>query len=114
MNFKIGAMTDSFKKSFRESLDKAVEVGAEGIQLYVTGGEMLYSNLDDAKLEEVKKLLAERNLVSAVTVLKAKKKTNGRFPPPRLLRTSQRNSEARSSPLTSALFPQTNRATMTA
>ena len=61
MNFKIGAMTDSFKKSFRESLDKAVEVGAEGIQLYVTGGEMLYSNLDDAKLEEVKKLLAERN-----------------------------------------------------
>ena len=55
MNFKIGAMTDSFKKSFRESLDKAVEVGAEGIQLYVTGGEMLYSNLDDAKLEEVKK-----------------------------------------------------------
>ena len=63
MNFKIGAMTDSFKKSFRESLDKAVEVGAEGIQLYVTGGEMLYSNLDDAKLEEVKKLLAERNLV---------------------------------------------------
>ena len=41
MNFKIGAMTDSFKKSFRESLDKAVAVGAAGIHLYVTGGEML-------------------------------------------------------------------------
>ncbi len=65
MNFKIGAMTDSFKKSFKESLDKAVEVGAEGIQLYVTGGEMLYSELTDERLEEVKKLLAERNLVVA-------------------------------------------------
>ncbi len=63
MNFKIGAMTDSFKKPFAESLDKAVEVGAEGIQLYVTEGEMLYTKLDDKKLEEVKKLLEERNLV---------------------------------------------------
>ncbi len=63
MNFKIGAMTDSFKKSFKESLDKAVEVGAEGIQLYVTGGEMLYSELNDARLEEVNKLLKERGLV---------------------------------------------------
>ncbi len=63
MNFKVGVMTDSFKKPFAESLDKAVEVGAEGIQLYVTGGEMLYTSLDGKKLEEVKKQLEERNLV---------------------------------------------------
>lgn len=61
--FKIGAMTDSFKTSFAEALDKAVEVGAEGIQLYVTGGEMLYSSFDENKIEETKKLLEAHNLV---------------------------------------------------
>ncbi|MEG2004184.1 MAG: sugar phosphate isomerase/epimerase family protein [Clostridia bacterium] len=59
----MGVMTDSFKKSFVESLDKASELGAEGIQLYVTGGEMLYSELTDAKIQQTKKLLIERNLV---------------------------------------------------
>lgn len=56
-------MTDSFKKSFKDSLDKAAELGAEGIQLYVTGGEMLYSDLTEERIEQTKKLLAERNLV---------------------------------------------------
>lgn len=61
--FKIGVMTDSFRTSFAEALDKAVAVGAEGIQLYVTGGEMLYTTFDDAKIELTKKQLAEHGLV---------------------------------------------------
>jgi sugar phosphate isomerase/epimerase len=61
--FKIGVMTDSFRVSFAEALDKAVEVGAEGIQLYVTGGEMLYSSFTPEKIEQTRKLLADHNLV---------------------------------------------------
>ena len=52
--FSIGVMTDSFKKPFFEALDKAVEVGAQGIQLYVVEGEMSYKTFDDAKVKAVK------------------------------------------------------------
>ncbi|MDD4124646.1 MAG: TIM barrel protein [Eubacteriales bacterium] len=61
--FKIGVMTDSFRTPFAEALDKAVEVGAEGIQLYVTGGEMLYSSFTPEKIAITNRQLKERNLV---------------------------------------------------
>jgi sugar phosphate isomerase/epimerase len=61
--FKIGVMTDSFGVPFAEALDKAAEVGAEGIQLYVTGGEMLYSGFTPEKIELTNKQLKEHNLV---------------------------------------------------
>ncbi len=61
--FKIGVITDSFLLPFEEALDKAAEVGAQGIQLYVVSGEMIYSSFDDAKVERVNKLLADRGLV---------------------------------------------------
>ncbi len=61
--FKIGVMTDSFRVPFAEALDKAAEVGAEGIQLYVTGGEMLYSSFTPEKIELTNRQLKEHNLV---------------------------------------------------
>ncbi len=63
--FKIGVMTDSFRTSFGESLDKAAAVGAEGIQLYVTGGETHYTKFDEQKIAETKALLKKRSLVVA-------------------------------------------------
>ncbi|HBL85145.1 MAG: xylose isomerase [Clostridiales bacterium GWF2_38_85] len=65
--FKIGVMVDSFKLPFFEGLDKAKEVGAEGIQLYVVDGEMKYDTFDDAKVAKVNEELSKRGLaVSAV------------------------------------------------
>ena len=61
--FSIGVMTDSFKKPFFEALDKAVEVGAQGIQLYVVDGEMKYDTFDDAKVARVRALLEQYGLV---------------------------------------------------
>ncbi len=60
--FKIGVMTDSFRVPFEEGVLKAAEVGAQGIQLYVVGGETKYDTFDDARIERTKKLLAENGL----------------------------------------------------
>ncbi|PKM62847.1 MAG: xylose isomerase [Firmicutes bacterium HGW-Firmicutes-21] len=61
--FKIGVITDSFKLPFEQALDKAVEVGAQGIQLYVVNGEMIYSSFDEEKVARVNALLKDRGLV---------------------------------------------------
>jgi len=61
--FKIGVMVDSFKLPFFEGLDKAKEIGAEGIQLYVVDGEMKYDTFDDAKIAKVNEELQKRGLV---------------------------------------------------
>lgn len=62
-NFKIGVITDSFKLPFEQALDKAVEVGAQGIQLYVVSGEMAYDTFDEKKVDDVNAMLAKRGLV---------------------------------------------------
>lgn len=61
--FKIGVMTDSFRLPFEESLDKAVQVGAEGIQLYVVNGENIYTSFNDEKVKKVNNMLEQRGLV---------------------------------------------------
>jgi len=40
MAFKIGIIVDSFRLPIREGIKKAAELGAEGIQIYATRGEM--------------------------------------------------------------------------
>ena len=60
--FQIGVMTDSFRVPFEEGVRKAKEVGAQGIQLYVVGGETKYDTFDDAKVERTKELLRENGL----------------------------------------------------
>ena len=61
--FKIGVMTDSFKLPFEQGLEKAAEVGAQGIQLYVVEGENKYDTFDDAKVARVRALLEQHGLV---------------------------------------------------
>ncbi len=66
-NFKIGVITDSFLLPFEQSLEKAVEVGAQGIQLYVVNGEMKYDTFDDEKVAHVRGLLDKYGLeISAI------------------------------------------------
>ena len=61
--FSVGVMVDSFKVPLFEGLDKAKQVGAQGIQLYVVEGENKYDTFDDAKVAAVNAALAERGLV---------------------------------------------------
>jgi L-ribulose-5-phosphate 3-epimerase len=44
--FKIGVITDSFRKSPREGLRAAKEVGAEGFQIYAASGEISPERMD--------------------------------------------------------------------
>ena len=60
-NFKIGVMTDSFRTTFVDALDKAKELGAQGVQMYVTEGDMFYKNLTDERIEQAKRLLADES-----------------------------------------------------
>ena len=40
---KIGVMAESFRKPFRESIEIAARLGAQGIQKYATGGEIYWT-----------------------------------------------------------------------
>jgi L-ribulose-5-phosphate 3-epimerase len=61
--FKIGVMTDSFCLPFAASVQKAREVGAQGIQIYAINGEMAPENLNKDKIHEIKALIDANGLV---------------------------------------------------
>jgi L-ribulose-5-phosphate 3-epimerase len=61
--FKIGVITDSFRVSFVESLKKASEYGANGIQIYATDGEMSPENLSISKIKEINDIVKSNGLV---------------------------------------------------
>ena len=48
-DFSIGVMLESFKLPIPEAIKKAKELGAEGIQVYATYGELSPHNLVGAK-----------------------------------------------------------------
>lgn len=54
--WKVGCIVDSLKLGPIEGLRKAAEIGAEGIQVYVTHGEMFPDNCTPAKRKEFRKL----------------------------------------------------------
>ena len=60
--FPIGVMTDSFRVPFPEAVKKAAAVGAEGIQVYTTTGEMSVENLTPDKRKEVLKIVKDNGL----------------------------------------------------
>ena len=62
-DFKIGVIIDSFRVSIPEAVKKASQVGARGIQVYATRGEMAPENMDSAKKSEFRKLVADTGLV---------------------------------------------------
>lgn len=61
--FKIGVIIDSFlKPTFREGLESAVKVGAEGIQVYAVRGEMAPWNLNKEQRAEKRKMVEDFGL----------------------------------------------------
>ncbi|MCQ2433131.1 MAG: sugar phosphate isomerase/epimerase, partial [Clostridia bacterium] len=66
--FSIGIMADSLNQgSFRANIEKAREIGGQGVQIYATEGEMAPWNLTPAQLKEKKAILEANGMaVSAV------------------------------------------------
>ncbi|MCI8632743.1 MAG: sugar phosphate isomerase/epimerase [Lachnospiraceae bacterium] len=61
-NYPIGVILDSFRTDIPTALDKAVKVGAQGLQVYATTGEMSPENLVGAKRKEFKDMVASHGL----------------------------------------------------
>ena len=60
---KIGAMVESFRMGFKNSVEKAASLGIEGIQAYATGGELGVDDITDAKLKEALDIVKSNGLV---------------------------------------------------
>ncbi len=52
-DFKIGVIADSFRVGIDESIKKAANIGAQGLQLYATSGEMSPENLSNRRKREI-------------------------------------------------------------
>lgn len=61
--FSIGVMADSFRLPFEQAIQKAHEVGADGVQLYAVQGEFTPENLNAEKRREANRILKENDLV---------------------------------------------------
>ena len=62
-NFSIGIMADSLKLSFADSMKKARELGADGVQIYATKGGMAPENLTPALIAEKRRIIEDNGLV---------------------------------------------------
>jgi L-ribulose-5-phosphate 3-epimerase len=62
-NFKIGVMVDSFRLKLEDGIKKAAAVGAEGIQIYSTSGEMAPENLSAGRRKEIIDIVRSNGLV---------------------------------------------------
>lgn len=62
-NFPIGVIIDSFRTDIPTAVKKAKEVGAQGIQVYATRGDMSPDNLVGAKRKEFLDLVKSNGLV---------------------------------------------------
>ena len=61
--FPIGVMLESFRLDFAQGVQKAAEVGAKGLQIYATGGDMAPENMTPASIQEKKRIISENGLV---------------------------------------------------
>ena len=61
-NFSIGVIIDSFRMPIKDAVKKAAEVGAQGIQVYSTRGEMAPENLNVAARADFRNLVADNGL----------------------------------------------------
>ena len=60
---KIGVMVESFRLGVREGIRRAAALGADGIQVYVTRGEITPQALDRAARAEFAEFVADQGLV---------------------------------------------------
>lgn len=61
--FSIGVMVDSFRLPLEEGIAKSREVGATGIQIYATSGDMAPENLSPARRKEILDLIKSHGLM---------------------------------------------------
>lgn len=61
--FPIGVIIDSFRTDIPTAVIKAAEVGAQGIQVYATRGEMAPENMNAQRIADFKALVADNGLV---------------------------------------------------
>ncbi len=62
-HFPIGVILDSFQKPMQEALDLAASIGAQGIQVYATRGDLSPEALTQAKRAEFLRMVKDRGLV---------------------------------------------------
>ncbi len=62
-NFPIGVIIDSFRCDLKEAVKKAAAVGANGIQVYASRGEMDPDNMTTAKRKEFLEVVKSNGLV---------------------------------------------------
>lgn len=61
--FSIGVMLDSFRTDFHTALDKAAKLGAQGIQVYATRGEMSPEEMTSERRREFLKAVKDHGMV---------------------------------------------------
>lgn len=61
-DFSIGVIADSFQLPFQDSIRKACEIGADGVQLYAVSGEISPEQMDAQKRREVRSLITGSGL----------------------------------------------------
>jgi L-ribulose-5-phosphate 3-epimerase len=61
--FKIGVLVDSFRLGIEDGIDKAKQIGAEGIQIYATYGDLAPENLNDKRKKELLDRIESNGLV---------------------------------------------------
>ncbi len=61
--FPIAVIIDSFRTDIPTAVKKAAEVGAQGIQVYATRGEMAPENMNAQRIADFKALVADNGLV---------------------------------------------------
>jgi sugar phosphate isomerase/epimerase len=60
---KIGALVDSLRLGVRRGIEKIAELGLDGFQVYVTGGELAPEQMTRSARREFRKFVADRGLV---------------------------------------------------
>ena len=63
MKFPIGVIIDSFRTDIPTAVKKAAKVGAQGIQVYATSGEMSPEELVGSKRADFRRLVEDNGLV---------------------------------------------------
>jgi len=67
MALKVGVFADNLGLGVREGIRKAAEIGADGIQIFTTRGEMLPENLGPAQRAELRAFIASMGLTLSAT-----------------------------------------------
>ena len=63
-NFPVGAMLESFKLPFREAVETAAKIGAQGLQIYMSKPTVTYyEDLTPAKINELMDIIKSNGLV---------------------------------------------------